>query len=124
MVVPEWGTRSEISQALAGRVGVDPCSAGRTVDQCQEFRSGGVGVGSAGCPPKLVPVFSTDSIKALIYAQTAHFGSWKQEKGEKDEFRTRLMGVGLSGQINTSYIERVNLTLRGCISKPARRTWG
>jgi IS1 family transposase len=44
--------------------------------------------------------------------------------GEKDTFRTRLKEVGLTGQINTSFVERINLTLRGCISKLTRRTWG
>jgi IS1 family transposase len=44
--------------------------------------------------------------------------------GDKETYRTRLKAGGLSGQINTSYIERINLTLRRCISKLARRTWG
>jgi hypothetical protein len=31
---------------------------------------------------------------------------------------------GLSGRINTSFIERLNLTIRQCVSKLTRRTWG
>jgi transposase InsO family protein len=30
----------------------------------------------------------------------------------------------LSGRINTAFIERVNLTIRQCVSKLTRRTWG
>jgi hypothetical protein len=38
--------------------------------------------------------------------------------------RTRLKSAGLSGFIQTSYVERINLTLRHCVSFLARRTWG
>ena len=44
--------------------------------------------------------------------------------GEKDAYPTRLKAAGLSGRINTSFVERINLTLRQCISKLARRSWG
>jgi hypothetical protein len=30
----------------------------------------------------------------------------------------------LSGRINTSFVERLNLTIRQCVSKLTRRTWG
>jgi hypothetical protein len=30
----------------------------------------------------------------------------------------------MSGNINTSFVERINLTIRRCVSKLARRTWG
>jgi hypothetical protein len=40
------------------------------------------------------------------------------------EYVTRLKAAGLSGNINTSFIERINLTIRRCVSKLARRTWG
>lgn len=35
-----------------------------------------------------------------------------------------LKEKGLSGRINTSFIERLNLTIRQSISKLTRRTWG
>ena len=44
--------------------------------------------------------------------------------GDRDTYRGRLKAVGLSGKINSSFIERLNLTIRRGISKLARRTWG
>jgi len=44
--------------------------------------------------------------------------------GDRDNYRGRLKAVGLSGNINSSFIERLNLTIRRGISKLARRTWG
>ena len=36
----------------------------------------------------------------------------------------RLKAAGLSERINTSFVERINLTIRQCVSKLTRRTWG
>ena len=44
--------------------------------------------------------------------------------GEGENYRMRLKEAGLSGRINTSFIERINLTIRQCVSKLTRRTWG
>jgi transposase InsO family protein len=44
--------------------------------------------------------------------------------GEEGEYRKRLKAGGQSGRINTSFVERVNLTIRQCVSKLTRRTWG
>jgi hypothetical protein len=44
--------------------------------------------------------------------------------GEEGEYRRVLKENGLSGRINTSYIERLNLTIRQSVSKLTRRTWG
>jgi hypothetical protein len=44
--------------------------------------------------------------------------------GDKDTYRNQLKAAGLSGRINTSFMERVNLTIRQGISKLTRRTWG
>jgi hypothetical protein len=44
--------------------------------------------------------------------------------GEEGEYRKRLKRYGLSGKINTSFVERVNLTIRQNVSKLTRRTWG
>ena len=40
------------------------------------------------------------------------------------EYAQRLKTLGLSGRINTSFVERANLTIRRCVSKLMRRTWG
>lgn len=44
--------------------------------------------------------------------------------GLPEVYRALLKAAGLSGNINTSFVERINLTLRHSISKLARRTWG
>ena len=44
--------------------------------------------------------------------------------GNGVNFRDRLKAAGLSGRINTAFVERVNLTIRQCVSKLTRRTWG
>jgi IS1 family transposase len=44
--------------------------------------------------------------------------------GAATEYVARLKANGLSGNINTSFVERVNLTIRQCVSKLTRRTWG
>ena len=44
--------------------------------------------------------------------------------GDEKNYRDRLKIAGLSGNINTSFVERVNLTIRQSVSKLTRRTWG
>jgi IS1 family transposase len=44
--------------------------------------------------------------------------------GEEKQYQERLKIAGLSGRINTAFVERINLTLRQCISTLTRRTWG
>ena len=40
------------------------------------------------------------------------------------ELKTRLKALGLSGRLNTAFVERVNLTIRQGVSMLIRRTWG
>jgi hypothetical protein len=42
--------------------------------------------------------------------------------GTAEELRTALIQLGLSGRLNTAYIERVNLTLRQSVSALIRRS--
>ncbi len=44
--------------------------------------------------------------------------------GDTEEYRLRLKANGLSGNINTSFVECANLTIRQSVSKLTRRTWG
>ncbi len=37
--------------------------------------------------------------------------------------RLRLRGLGLSGRVNTAFVERVNLTIRCSVAALTRRTW-
>ncbi len=43
--------------------------------------------------------------------------------GTAEELRTALIQLGLSGRLNTAFIERVNLTLRQSVSALIRRSW-
>jgi IS1 family transposase len=40
------------------------------------------------------------------------------------ELKAKLKALGLSGRLNTAFVERVNLTIRQCVSLLTRRTWG
>jgi hypothetical protein len=43
--------------------------------------------------------------------------------GTAEELRTALTVLGLSGRLNTAFVERVNLSIRQGIAALARRTW-
>jgi IS1 family transposase len=43
--------------------------------------------------------------------------------GTEDALKANLQGLGLSGRLNTAFIERVNLTVRHGVAALARRTW-
>ena len=43
--------------------------------------------------------------------------------GTKDALQATLQELGLSGRLNTAFIERVNLTIRHAVAALARRTW-
>jgi IS1 family transposase len=43
--------------------------------------------------------------------------------GTEAALTVALQGLGLSGRLNTAFIERVNLTIRHGIAALARRTW-
>jgi hypothetical protein len=44
--------------------------------------------------------------------------------GELEKLKDGLKALGLSGKINTAFIERINLTIRQGIAFLACRTWG
>ena len=43
--------------------------------------------------------------------------------GERSRLQAVLQGIGLSGQIQTAFVERLNLTLRHLVAALRRRTW-
>ena len=69
-----------------------------------------------------------DFAYAQVIKQQRRFRLVKVEQrmiwGLATEYAARLKAIGLSGSINTSFVERVNLTLRQSVSKLTRRTWG
>jgi hypothetical protein len=44
--------------------------------------------------------------------------------GEQKDLKAGLQRIGLSGRINTAFVERLNLTIRQGVSLLGRRTWG
>jgi hypothetical protein len=44
-------------------------------------------------------------------------------RGQAPLLRSRGLGLGLSGRLNTALIEQVNLTVRHGVAALARRTW-
>jgi IS1 family transposase len=96
--------------------------------------------------PGCIPLFTSDGLNLYFYALTAHFGQWLQESrrgrkvlrwqvaaeliygqvmrlGTEAALKAALQGMGLSGRLNTAFIERVNLTVRHGVAALARRTW-
>jgi IS1 family transposase len=69
--------------------------------------------------------------ECLQYAQMKKHRVWRKLKrieirvlcGEWEAIKERLVSMGLRATIQTSFVERVNLTLRQSISGLARRTW-
>jgi IS1 family transposase len=43
--------------------------------------------------------------------------------GTQTDLTVALQGMGLSGRLNTAFIERVNVTVRHAVAALARRTW-
>jgi IS1 family transposase len=43
--------------------------------------------------------------------------------GTRTALRTALQGLGLSGRLNTAFVERLNLTVRQSVAALVRRTW-
>src|SRR5215471_16028655 len=68
---------------------------------------------------------------SLIYGQVKK--SYRRRKlvrvshvmrlGTEAALKVALQGLGLSGRLNTAFIERVNLTVRHGVAALARRTW-
>lgn len=79
------------------------------------------------------PVFTSDGLNLYFYAITAHFGHWLtdptsgkphwQVASDLALLTQRLKMRGLSGSLNTAFVERINLTLRHALAALARRSW-
>lgn len=70
-------------------------------------------------------------VPGLIYGQVKK--SYRRRKvvrvtrvmrcGTREDLRAALTSLGLSGRLNTAFVERVNLTIRQGVAALARRTW-
>jgi IS1 family transposase/transposase-like protein len=65
--------------------------------------------------PGCLPLFTSDGLNFYFYAI--------MRLGTEAALKVVLEGLGHSGQLNTAFIERVNLTVRHGIAALARRTW-
>jgi IS1 family transposase len=71
------------------------------------------------------------ALPGLLYAQVQKIHrrrrlirvNWKILCGSLEAFAARLQALGLSGRIQTAFIERLNLTLRRSLAPLARRSW-
>jgi hypothetical protein len=63
-----------------------------------------------------VLIFIMNGLKTYFYPLTCHFG-------KRETSHEQLKKVGQSDPINTSFVKRVNLTLRRSIVNLARRSW-
>jgi hypothetical protein len=87
-------------------------------------------MGDSGRKKKLVWLIVTlfHAKRAQVFKQQRGFRMVRVEHrmlwGNAEEYRSRLKANGLSGNINTSFVERANLTIRQSVSKLTRRTLG
>jgi IS1 family transposase len=81
-----------------------------------------------GGSKKPIWVLLSDFVYAQVIKHQRRHKTMEVERrilwGEEGSYRERLKSARLSGRINTSFVERVNLTIRQCVSKLTRRTWG
>ena len=76
-----------------------------------------------------LPVWQVAS--SLLYGQLrkehihgkVKFSSTRMLLGTRDAFRTAMHDLGLTGTIQTAFVERLNLALRESIATLSRRTW-
>jgi hypothetical protein len=69
--------------------------------------------------------------EGLIYGQVKKSYRWRtlvrvtpvMRLGTEEALKAALEGLGLSGRLNTAFIERANLTVRHGVAALARRTW-
>jgi len=77
---------------------------------------------------KAVWLVMSEFLYAQVIKQQRRFQLVSVERrllwGSAEEYRSRLKSNGLSGNINTSFVERANLTIRQSVSKLTRRTCG
>jgi IS1 family transposase/transposase-like protein len=65
-----------------------------------------------------------DQVKKLYRQRRVVRVEYRMQWGQIEELKTRLKALGLTGRLNTAFVERVNLTLRQAIAPLIRRTWG
>ena len=81
------------------------------------------GVGRRTCPWQVAAELIYGQLKKTYQRRKVVRVTRLMRCGSYQALRTSLQGVGLSGTLNTAFVERMNLTLRRGIAALARRTW-
>jgi IS1 family transposase len=80
-------------------------------------------VGQRTCQWQVAPSLIYGQVKKIYRRRKVVRVTRVMRRGTIEEFRATLRKLGLSGRLNTAFIERVNLTIRQGVAALARRTW-
>jgi IS1 family transposase len=81
------------------------------------------GVGRRRCQWQVAPDLIYGQVKKTYRRRKVVRVTQLMRWGTRTALRVALTGLGLSGRLNTAFIERVNLTLRQSVAALVRRTW-
>ncbi len=80
-------------------------------------------VGQRACQWQVLPDLIYGQVKKTYRRRAVVRVTRVMRCGTAEDLRAALKSLGLSGRLNTAFIERVNLTLRQGVAALARRTW-
>ncbi len=81
------------------------------------------GVGQRACQWQAAPGLIYGQVKKTYRRRKVVGVTRVMRCGTAEELRAALHKLGLSGRLNTAFVERVNLTIRQGVAALARRTW-
>ncbi len=82
-----------------------------------------ISIGSRACHWQVVPGLIYGQVKKTYRRRKVVQVTRVMRCGRAENLRASLRALGLSGRLNTAFVERVNLTIRQGIAALARRTW-
>ena len=80
-------------------------------------------VGRRACRWQVMPGLIYGQVKKTYRRRKVDRVTRVMRCGRAEELREGLRKLGLSGRLNTAFVERVNLTIRQAVAALARRTW-
>jgi IS1 family transposase len=80
-------------------------------------------VGQRACQWQVLPDLIYGQVKKTYRRRAVVRVTRVMRCGTAEDLRAALKSLGLSGRLNTAFVERVNLTLRQGVAALARRTW-
>jgi IS1 family transposase len=81
------------------------------------------GVGQRARQWQVLPRLIYGQVKKTYRRRKVVRVTWVMRCGTVEDLGASLLRLGLSGRLNTTFVERVNLTIRHGIAALARRTW-